>query len=306
MTTTSTTPVQDIPPLSRDEAMALAAAEYDRFLELLRSLGPDEWRRPTECEAWDVRAMATHLLAEAESHFSLRELVHQLRAYRSAKAGPMIDAMTALQVRDRADLTPDEIVARFEDAVPRSVRARRRMPGLVRRMRMKVDPPFEKERWPLSYLMDVIYTRDTWMHRGDISRATGRNIALTPEHDGRIVAHMVVEWAAVHAHAHGPRRWALRHRRRRREHRTRRGRVLPDRVRPGTRHWPPRHAGAVLMEPRAYEITDPYRCEGGAQRCVWRVLVQPVRREGRRTVDPTAVSAKNSTIEPLIMTKIRR
>jgi uncharacterized protein (TIGR03083 family) len=198
MTTTSTTRVQDIAPLSRAEAMSLAAAEYDRFLDLLRSLRPEEWRRPTECEAWDVQAMATHLLAEAESHYSLREMAHQMRAYRKAKSGPMIDAMNALQVRDRADLTPDEIVARFERAVPRSVRARRRMPGLVRRVRLKVDPPFEKERWPLSYLMDVIYTRDTWMHRGDISRATGRDIALTPEHDGRIVADIVAEWARRH------------------------------------------------------------------------------------------------------------
>jgi uncharacterized protein (TIGR03083 family) len=198
MTTTSTTRVQAIPPLSRAEAMALAGAEYDRFLDLLRSLRPDEWLRPTECEAWDVRAMATHLLAEAESHSSLREMAHQLRAYRKAKSGPMIDAMNALQVRDRADVTPDEIVARFEHAVPRSVRARRRMPGLVRRVRLKVDPPFEKERWPLSYLMDVIYTRDTWMHRGDISRATGRDIALSTDHDGRIVADIVAEWARRH------------------------------------------------------------------------------------------------------------
>jgi uncharacterized protein (TIGR03083 family) len=110
----------------------------------------------------------------------------------------MIDAMTALQVRDRADLTPDEIVARFQHAAPRSVRARRRMPGLARRMRMKLDPPFEKERWRLSYLMDVIYTRDTWMHRVDISRATGRDVVLTPEHDGRIVADVVAEWARRH------------------------------------------------------------------------------------------------------------
>ncbi len=198
MTTTNTTRVQDIPPLSRPEAMDLAAAEYDRFLDLLRSLTPDEWRRPTECDGWNVRAMACHLLAEAESHASLREMTHQMRAYRNAKSGPMIDAMTALQVRDRANLTPDEIVVRFEHAAPRSVRARRRMPGLVRRMHLKVDPPFEKERWPLSFLMDVIYTRDTWMHRGDISRATGRDIVLTPEHDGRIVADLVAEWARRH------------------------------------------------------------------------------------------------------------
>jgi uncharacterized protein (TIGR03083 family) len=198
MTTTSTTRVQDIRPLSRAEAMDLAAAEYDRFLDLLRSLPPDEWRRPTDCQAWDVRAMASHVLAEAESHASLRETAHQMRAYRKAKAGPMIDAMTALQVSDRADLTPDEIVARFERAAPRSVRARRRMPGLLRRIRMKVDPPFENERWRLSFLMDVIYTRDSWMHRGDISRAVDREPVLTPEHDGRIVADVVAEWARRH------------------------------------------------------------------------------------------------------------
>lgn len=198
MTTTSTTRVEGIPPLLRAEAMDLAAAEYERFLELLPSLQPEEWRRPTECEAWDVRAMATHLLAEAESHSSMREMAHQLRAYRKARSGSMIDAMTALQVRDRADLTPDEIIIRFEDAVPRSVQARRRMPGVVRRMRLKVDPPFEKERWPLSYLMDVIYTRDTWMHRGDVCRATGRDIALTPGHDGRVIADLVAEWARRH------------------------------------------------------------------------------------------------------------
>ena len=51
MTTTNTTRVQDIPPLSRDEAMTLAGTEYDRFLDLLRALRPDEWRRNTECEA---------------------------------------------------------------------------------------------------------------------------------------------------------------------------------------------------------------------------------------------------------------
>ena len=195
---TTATPVHDIAPWSRPETMDLAGGEYDRFLDLLRSLTPDEWRRPTECEGWDVRAMASAVLAEAESHASLREMTHQMRAYRKAKSRPMIDAMTTLQVRDRAGLAPAEVVARFAHAGPRSVRARRRMPGLVRRMRMKVDPPFEKERWRLSYLMDVIYTRDSWMHRGDISRAIGRDMVLTPEHDGRLVADVVAEWARRH------------------------------------------------------------------------------------------------------------
>jgi uncharacterized protein (TIGR03083 family) len=196
--TTTATRVEDITPWARPDAMALAAAELDQFLERLRSLTPEDWAAPTECEPWDVRAMASHVLGATESHSSLRETAHQMRAYRGAKTQPMIDAMTSLQISDRAELTPDEIVARFERAAPRSVRARRRMPGLLRRMRMKVDPPFEKERWPLSYLMDVIYTRDSWMHRVDISRAVGRETVLTPDHDAVLVADVVAEWARRH------------------------------------------------------------------------------------------------------------
>lgn len=50
----------------------------------------------------------------------------------------------------------------------------------------------------MGYLLDVILTRDPWMHRVDIARATGREIELTPEHDGRIIADVVAEWARLH------------------------------------------------------------------------------------------------------------
>jgi uncharacterized protein (TIGR03083 family) len=179
--------------------MALATVEYDHFLDVVRSLTPDEWRRATECERWDVRDVATHVLGATESHSSIREFAHQIHAYRSAKSGAMIDALNALQVRDRAELAPEEIVTRLERAAPRSITARRRMPAPLRHVRVKVDPPFEGERWSIAYLMDVIYTRDTWMHRVDINRATGRAVALTREHDGRLVAGVVAEWA----HRHG-------------------------------------------------------------------------------------------------------
>ena len=47
------------------------------------------------------------------------------------------------------------------------------------------------ETWRMGYLVDIILTRDTWMHRVDIARATGRPMELTAEHDGRIVADVV-------------------------------------------------------------------------------------------------------------------
>lgn len=36
------------------------------------------------------------------------------------------------------------------------------------------------------------------MHRVDTARATGRDLVLTPEHDGRIVGDVVAEWARRH------------------------------------------------------------------------------------------------------------
>ena len=36
------------------------------------------------------------------------------------------------------------------------------------------------------------------MHRVDIARATGADLVLTPEHDGRLVADMVSDWASTH------------------------------------------------------------------------------------------------------------
>ena len=44
---------------------------------------------------------------------------------------------------------------------------------------------------PIGYLTDLIYTRDMWMHRLDICRATGREMIQTSHHDGRITALVV-------------------------------------------------------------------------------------------------------------------
>ena len=53
-------------------------------------------------------------------------------------------------------------------------------------------------RFTMRELFEVILTRDTWMHRVDITRATGREMVLTPEHDGRVVEDCVLDWARKH------------------------------------------------------------------------------------------------------------
>ena len=187
-------------PLGHREAMILAVTEFDRMTAQLDALAPADWVRPTACGLWDVRAMAAHVLGMAEAQASFRQFAHDFRAAGKRTSGKMIDEMTATQVRERAALTPAAIVSRLAAIAPKAVRARRRTPAFARwAVRIKNDPPFDAERWRYGYLVDTIFTRDTWMHRLDISRATGRSMELTAGHDGRLVADVVAEWSRRHA-----------------------------------------------------------------------------------------------------------
>jgi uncharacterized protein (TIGR03083 family) len=185
--------------LSRGTAMRLATTEYQRFADLLHSLSPGDWAKPTECPGWDVRAMAAHALGMAEMAASIRETNRQLKLARS-RGGLFIDALTALQVEERAEMTPAQITARFAAQSPRAARARRRTPGFIRRRTMPVLQQVggREEAWTIGYLIDIILTRDPWMHRADIARATGTDLVLTADHDGVLVADVVAEWAARH------------------------------------------------------------------------------------------------------------
>ena len=61
----------------RSTATSLAASEYERLADLLGELTAEEWRRPTECRGWDVRAMAGHCVGMAQMATGLRTSVTQ-------------------------------------------------------------------------------------------------------------------------------------------------------------------------------------------------------------------------------------
>lgn len=189
--------------LERGVAMRLAATEYDRVLAQLRSFDDADWTRPTDCPAWDVRALACHVLGMAEMAASLREQIRQMRKAGRA-GGVFIDALTGLQVAEREQMTPTQIVERFAVVGPRAARGRRRTPGFVRGRTIPGDQPVggkpdsPAERWAFGYLVDLILTRDAWMHRTDLATATGRPLELTPQHDGVLVADVAQEWAGRH------------------------------------------------------------------------------------------------------------
>lgn len=187
--------------MDREVAMRLAETEYEQFLALLRQLSPEDWSKPTDCPGWDVRAMAGHTTGMALLATGLKETLRQT-VVSKRRGGVALDALTALQVEEHADLTTGDLIDRFATIGPRAARGRRRTPALIRRMKNPdpQDVAGRTERWTNGYLIDTILTRDPWMHRMDICRATGRSPALTPAHDGHLVTDVVEEWSDRHGH----------------------------------------------------------------------------------------------------------
>ena len=200
MTTMTPTDVTDIPSIDHREAMQLQATELGRALDLLRTLDADQWLAPTNCPDWNVHRMWMHVLGECDAGASIRENVHQLRSgkKRQKNLGVSLEvALSSIQVAERENLSPAELLDRLERTAPKTIKGRRRTPRLVRRIKIDIDAPVV-EKWQLGYLIDIIYLRDTWMHRIDTVRATGADLVSTADHDGRIVAEVVAEWARRH------------------------------------------------------------------------------------------------------------
>jgi uncharacterized protein (TIGR03083 family) len=195
------------PRIDRGLAMRLAAAEYARCAQLLARLEPEHWSAPTVNTGWDVRDTAGHMLGMMQMMSSVPQLFGQMstsmREARKAKAPVSIDFLTALQVRRNAGLTTAELIQRWRDLAPKAVRGRRRIPRLLQRQTMPEAQLVggRLERWTLGYLVDVILTRDPFMHRLDICATTGLDPQVTSDHEGRLVADIVHEWAERHGQA---------------------------------------------------------------------------------------------------------
>ncbi len=195
-----TVAVDTMPALGHDEWMDLAKAEFDRVLALVEGLADEDFARPTDCAGWDVRAILGHLLGMLELQADPDDRLRQIKtAIQTAQrtGGLRIDALTAMQVHEHAHLSTSELKDALHVAVPRGLAARRAMPLQLRET--PYDPEIPGERpWTFGYLFDVIHTRDPWLHRIDICRSTGRSPGLTEDHDGRIVADVVRDWAPRH------------------------------------------------------------------------------------------------------------
>jgi uncharacterized protein (TIGR03083 family) len=187
--------------VNHDEAMTLASTEYDRLLAVVDPLSEDDWTKQTDNELWDVKALLGHVLATMDSNADMEETGRQQAAAGARmqqEGGYYIDNLTAVQVEKYVDASPGQVAEALRAMAPQALAGRRDTPEPVRASELTPGPPFEGT-WTIGYLLDTIYTRDTWMHRVDLCRATGREMVLTADHDGRLVADVVDEWARAHS-----------------------------------------------------------------------------------------------------------
>lgn len=158
------------------------------MLALLHDLDEADWERPSGCVGWTVRDVVAHVTGAADEGAHLRVLIRHLRSARRAGGPSVVDQLNMAQIADRRGMRPAELVDELARLAPKAVRARRRLPGPLRRRPVPGDDLPSGSTF--GYLFDVIFSRDVWMHRVDIALACER--AVLPMDGDREVVEQVV------------------------------------------------------------------------------------------------------------------
>lgn len=189
--------VESIPYVTADEAYSLLTTQLNRLLALLDTLGPVDWETPTACTLWNVRQMVAHQAGGYASGTGYREMFRQYAGSIIPRRGLLPeDLVNQKQVGEREGKTPADLIAELRAVGPI---AAQKWAYQFRAAKWVSIPHPVAGMFSLRHLMLVVHSRDTWMHRLDISRATGRPFEQTRELDGRIVELVVRDVAkALH------------------------------------------------------------------------------------------------------------
>jgi len=110
---------------------------------------------------------------------------------RRKELGNILDAQNQVQADAGRRMSTEELLLRLEEALPRMVKRRAALGRYAKHLPIW-GPPFGFSN--LGYLCNVIFTRDVFMHRIDVARATATELELGPSEE-RIVADIAREWA---------------------------------------------------------------------------------------------------------------
>ena len=174
-----------IPYITADEAFSLMQVSFERFMKVIELLNTDDWTKPTACTDWNVHDIVAHQAGGYVSGTNYKEMFRLIRLYTS-KVGPgrlPEDTVNEFQVKERADKSPTELITELRQVGPIAIQNWAYRFRLIKPIVTSHPTGGVKS---LRYFMWIIHSRDTWMHRLDICRATGRRFEQTREHDGRI------------------------------------------------------------------------------------------------------------------------
>lgn len=201
-----------------DVARTYAVAEYDALLAMVDAFSASDWERSTDCTGWRVRDMVAHVAGASEEACRLPVMLrHQAVALNGVRRGDgaVVDLLCAVQIADRAGLSDAELAEDLRRWAAGAPDGRRRQPGLLRRVPL---PSFAGLRpgTRLSYLLDVVYLRDVWLHRVDLHRATGVDLLASAAEDevaAQVVRDLDLEWQGpafvLELTGRGAGRWAV-------------------------------------------------------------------------------------------------
>jgi uncharacterized protein (TIGR03083 family) len=143
-------------------------------VDLLRSLGPADWDKPTDLPGWNVRAVASHL-AHLESELAGNPQAQVEVPPADHVTSPM-SVFTESGVLARADWTTEQIIDDLESS------AAKRHEALLALMPLDPQATADGFAGPAGWTWATLLSNrviDQWMHEQDIRRAVDRPGGLT-------------------------------------------------------------------------------------------------------------------------------
>lgn len=155
--------------LLRVETLHLFPQVRSALVELLASLGAEEWKRPTVCPGWDVHDVAAHLLGVDLANVSGRRDDHWLNPRPGEQLGPWLAGFNDQWVEAARRLSPRVLTGMIE---PAGRQLDDYFAGLDPE-RVDAHVTWASER-PVPVWLDIAreYT-ERWVHQQQIRDATG-------------------------------------------------------------------------------------------------------------------------------------
>lgn len=164
----------ELPVTSPRAGRPVLLGQRARLQEELQALDPEQWQAPTECRPWTVRDLVGHVVAGlAEDHRPVLLLTHAAAGIVRHRGRSLLDAVNEAQIDSLRAASPEGVLAELARLAPVAF-----LPPALHRVPMRAGGLPEGS--DLAYVQYVIRPRDTWLHRHDIARATGGNVADDP------------------------------------------------------------------------------------------------------------------------------